>query len=507
MYGISLFTGYAGIDIALSEYVRPIIYCDIEQYAQGIILSRMDDGTLPFAPIWNDITTLDGTKFRGLADIIYGGFPCQDLSVAGKGAGLAGKRSGLFFEIIRLCEEASPTFIFLENVPAIRTRGSIQVQEALASIGYDTRWLTLSASEVGANHRRERWFCLAYSKGCYDRFSDSRESNGQVQQSGECSGKEYVSDTDSTIIRKQSNRLYKRQDQTITRDNGKKESMANTSSEDLPRSDLQRQRRETTSTTQEDHEGIREDYWWAVPSAINSDWWSIEPRVDRGASDGVNKELDLREGQILHASKKEKRINEIVRLVWGDTAEEEILRQIRGYERLQKTQVLQQIMYGEVNGEDKPYEVCYSVEGTKIQEEIMRIMSINRDAGNPSYRWGLEQQSFEQFEDAVLFLSHIFASISGRLGREEIKTTLLHLWKGIVSQGFLPHSPLSIQEIWGSIDGQWKKSLIMTEWIIEPPVPRVVNSCANRADRVKALGNGVVPLQVKTAFEILMGIK
>lgn len=161
---IDLFSGYGGITLALSEYARPLIYCEIEEYAQGILLSNFDKGVLPFAPIWSDVTTLDGAQFKGMVDIVYGGFPCQDISVAGKGAGLEGERSGLFRQIIRICEEASPQFIFLENVPAIRTRGAIEVQEALASIGYDSRWCTLSAAEIGANHKRERWFCLAYSK-------------------------------------------------------------------------------------------------------------------------------------------------------------------------------------------------------------------------------------------------------------------------------------------------------------------------------------------------------
>jgi DNA (cytosine-5)-methyltransferase 1 len=80
---ISLFSGYGGIDLALSEWCRPILYCDIERYAQAILLSRMDDGSLPFAPIWNDVTTLDGSQFKGLVNIVYGGFPCQDISVAG----------------------------------------------------------------------------------------------------------------------------------------------------------------------------------------------------------------------------------------------------------------------------------------------------------------------------------------------------------------------------------------------------------------------------------------
>jgi DNA (cytosine-5)-methyltransferase 1 len=98
-------------------------------------------------------------------DIISGGFPCQDISVAGAGKGLAGERSGLFFEIVRLVRECNPRFVFLENVPAIRTRGGERVVKELASIGYDCRWTTLSAAAVGAPHKRERWFLLAHANG------------------------------------------------------------------------------------------------------------------------------------------------------------------------------------------------------------------------------------------------------------------------------------------------------------------------------------------------------
>lgn len=162
--GLSLFSGYAGIDLALTDYVRPLLYCEIEKYAQGILLSRMAGELIPFAPIWGDVRTLDGNQFKGLVNIVYGGFPCQDTSNAGKGKGLAGERSGLFFEVVRICREASPEFIFLENVPGIRKRGSFEVSKELAGIGYDCRFGLLSAAEVGANHRRDRYFCLAIKR-------------------------------------------------------------------------------------------------------------------------------------------------------------------------------------------------------------------------------------------------------------------------------------------------------------------------------------------------------
>ena len=224
--GLSLFTGYAGIDTAISEYVRPIMYCDIEKYAQGILLSRMDDQSIPFAPIWNDVTTLDGNKLRGLVDIIYGGFPCQDLSVAGKGAGLDGKRSGLFYEVIRLTKEINPAFVFLENVPAIRTRGLREVISAFREMGYDCRWTCLSASAVGANHKRERWFLLAHPSSSNDRLSVSSESEGQVQQSRVCIEQRNVPDTNGTKLRLESDRLSKCQGEAITQFNGEEQHMA-----------------------------------------------------------------------------------------------------------------------------------------------------------------------------------------------------------------------------------------------------------------------------------------
>jgi DNA (cytosine-5)-methyltransferase 1 len=98
-------------------------------------------------------------------DIIYGGFPCQDISCAGRGKGLEGERSGLFFEIMRLVDEIQPSFIFLENVPAITARGLGAVTAEITRRGYDSRWTTLSAAEVGANHKRQRWWLLAHTSG------------------------------------------------------------------------------------------------------------------------------------------------------------------------------------------------------------------------------------------------------------------------------------------------------------------------------------------------------
>jgi DNA (cytosine-5)-methyltransferase 1 len=164
---LDLFTGLGGITIALSDWVRPVAYCEIDKYCQSVLLQRMQEGNLPKAPIWDDIRMLPSKELPRV-DIIYGGFPCQDISIAGHGIGLEGKRSGLFFEILRIAEAIHPFFIFLENVPNIRTKGAERVGKELAERGYDCRWCMLSASDVGAKHKRERWFLLAHANNKRD---------------------------------------------------------------------------------------------------------------------------------------------------------------------------------------------------------------------------------------------------------------------------------------------------------------------------------------------------
>lgn len=162
--GLDLFSGIGGLTLALKRWVRPVAYCEIDQYCQAVLLSRMADQALPTAPIWDDIKTLSGAELREGVDILYGGFPCQDISCAGYGKGLEGERSGLFFEIVRLVGEIRPQFVFLENVPAITRRGLGRVISEFMELRYDCRWTIMPAAEVGAPHLRKRWWFLARSK-------------------------------------------------------------------------------------------------------------------------------------------------------------------------------------------------------------------------------------------------------------------------------------------------------------------------------------------------------
>ncbi len=146
---------------------------EIEKYPREILLQRQRDGILPRFPIWDDIRSFDGRPWIGFVDVVSGGFPCQDISAAGKGAGIEGSRSGLWAEMHRIVCEVRPRYVFVENSPALTSRGLGRVLGDLAASGYDAAWLVLGAADVGAPHRRDRIWILAEDSERGDVFSHS----------------------------------------------------------------------------------------------------------------------------------------------------------------------------------------------------------------------------------------------------------------------------------------------------------------------------------------------
>ena len=143
----------------------PIIAVEWDRYACQVLRERAADGWFPNLRVWEgDVRLFDPSEYANRVDCIHAGFPCQDISVAGNQAGLGeGTRSGLYREVLRIAGIIKPRQIFLENVSAILSNGLGTVLADLAAMGYDTRWICLRASEVGAPHHRDRWWCLAYS--------------------------------------------------------------------------------------------------------------------------------------------------------------------------------------------------------------------------------------------------------------------------------------------------------------------------------------------------------
>jgi DNA (cytosine-5)-methyltransferase 1 len=159
---LDLFSGIGGFSLGLerSGNFETVAFCEIEPYPRAVLKKHW-----PNVKVYEDVKELSRERLEadGLGvDAICGGFPCQDISTAGRGAGLAGERSGLWFEFHRLIKEIKPQVAIIENVSALRSRGLDKVLRSLSEIGYDAEWHCIPASAVGAPHRRDRIWILAY---------------------------------------------------------------------------------------------------------------------------------------------------------------------------------------------------------------------------------------------------------------------------------------------------------------------------------------------------------
>jgi DNA (cytosine-5)-methyltransferase 1 len=155
---LDLFSGIGGFSLGLERAgMRTVAFCEIEPYCQAVLRKHW-----PGVPCFPDVRELHAADLPERADVICGGFPCQDISVAGKGAGIDGERSGLWSEYARLIGEVRPSYVIVENVAALLGRGLGRVLGDLSEIGYDAEWHVISAADVGAPHLRERVWIVAY---------------------------------------------------------------------------------------------------------------------------------------------------------------------------------------------------------------------------------------------------------------------------------------------------------------------------------------------------------
>jgi DNA (cytosine-5)-methyltransferase 1 len=159
---LDLFSGIGGFSLGLERTggFETVAFCEIEPFPRRVLAKHW-----PKVPCYDDVRTLTADALRrdGIAvDVICGGFPCQDISFAGAGAGIEGERSGLWSEYARLIGELRPQFVIVENVAALLSRGLDRVLGDLAALGFDAWWDCIPASAVGAPHRRDRLWLVAY---------------------------------------------------------------------------------------------------------------------------------------------------------------------------------------------------------------------------------------------------------------------------------------------------------------------------------------------------------
>lgn len=310
---LDLFSGIGGFSLGLERAgMTTVAFCEIEPYCQRVLAKHW-----PEVPIYDDVRELTADTLRrdGIdVNLICGGFPCQDISVAGKGAGLSGERSGLWFEYRRIVREIRPLWIVIENVPAILARGGSTVVNDLAALGYDCLWECIPASAIGARHRRDRWWCIAYATrsrreqgGLHIASNQTTPGKGAIDQSRNDS--EIVSNTDSRQLRQQQINERWIGNQAQSEFNGCEQSLANA----IGQRQLQSQGSEReigrrigdcceqmghpngTRLSLSGKEPARADGRQSWRSIASTDWWSVEPDVGRVAH-GVPSRVDRLRG-------------------------------------------------------------------------------------------------------------------------------------------------------------------------------------------------------------------
>jgi len=425
------------MSFALQQWVRPLAYCENDRYCQSILLNNIHNNLITSAPIWDDIRSLPTCLFPEI-DIIYGGFPCQDISIAGLGKGLAGERSGLYWEIHRLAKEILPRYVFLENVPAICTKGGWDVVSSLAEMGYDCRWCVISAASIGACHRRERWFCLA-------RHTDSRERHkGKVE---EVQGNKQVADP-TGICEDVADSMYKGCDQTRA----------------------------------------KFDPIQSFKGSDERNWWKTEPDVG-GTFNGLSAWLDENNLVMIKSHKcimayvkslgnngkadKENR-DEILRTLRNGISTDGLQRSSSRCENISS----EEILFSYLCKLSQTSEALdnLSSKSEEVQKSILRSLWAQQKFAGASHRSRHQKQYDREHPDSLQTLSRFLACDA-----EEAWT--LYRWKNA--------RPI----LSGWQDG----------W--ESGIARVVDGIQFRVDRIKALGNSVVPAQCKKAIEILMGLE
>ena len=283
---LDLFSGIGGFSLGLERAgMKTVAFCEVDKKCQQVLKKHWPD-----VPIFDDVTTLKGKDIEETVDVICGGFPCQDISLAGKGAGLEGKRSGLWSEFKRLIEEIKPKYAIIENVSALRSRGLDQVLREISEIGYDAEWHCITAASIGAPHRRDRIWIVAYPRDCTGRDSITgslgRDGEGELEErvrASETTETSGSSETSEAVAYSQGklsdgNNTYSESSKPSAQELGSSSSERNVSNSN---SDGLQGQRKITGRISKELQNTSYSCWWAVEPDVGRVAHGVSGRVDR----------------------------------------------------------------------------------------------------------------------------------------------------------------------------------------------------------------------------------
>ena len=506
---LSLFSGIGGLDLA-AEWagIETVGQCEWAEYPTKVLEKHWPD-----VARWKDIKTLTGESFyertgRRTVDIISGGFPCQPFSVAGKQRGKEDDRY-LWPEMVRVIQELRPTWVIGENVAGIVRMALPDILSELEACGYRTRAFLIPACAVGARHRRYRVAIVGYSE--YNGSSPAevagsvKTAGGGQQEGEEKAGKftgaskprddENVADTESKpawrlqigtesensrFIGCGKNVQYSystgRKEQHASEESDKEgfssrgcaEGKGTISNSNNRRRDVRRNRRLPTVETSEragrNIGGRAQEHEPGERRTTESILGGVASRISDRMDGGIDNS-ECKEGSVENMSNlRKKNESETVR---GET---------RGYGSIQEESILQQRVYGDGICENGSKRIGVAQEGKEISEKSVRDVWKNEKSSGASHRYESEQQYEGKYNDVVQFLSY------------EIP---LDAWKGIDKK---------VSELSGSDSLDF---LINHYWDEEPEIPRIATGIEHRVDRLKCLGNAVVPQQFYPIFRAI----
>jgi DNA (cytosine-5)-methyltransferase 1 len=289
---LSLFSGAGGGLLATQHLLgwQTVCYVELDKYAVDVLKARIRDGYLHDAPIWDNAFTFDGKPWRGLVDIVSAGFPCQPFSTSGKGLAELDPRNG-WPATIRIIREVRPRIAWLENVPGLIAKPYFRtILGELSEAGYCVKWDCVSAEEVGAPHKRERLWIIAYAES--SAWDISKLTRPEGFHFGRDGCKEYVADPNDTAPARQREHGGEVHAGTEAErlDLGSS-TLGNPNSERREKFDASRFAGEAGQSGRGSDEELSDTPNMGSWDQDRGDWWTVEPQLGRVAN-GVANRMD-----------------------------------------------------------------------------------------------------------------------------------------------------------------------------------------------------------------------
>lgn len=510
---LDIFSGIGGFSLGLERCgMQTVAFCETNIKARRVLRKHWPD-----VLIYNDVSllTYEQLKADGIEtiDLVCGGFPCQPFSNAGKREGKTDDRY-LWPEMLRIIKEVRPTWVLGENVAGIVKLALDQVLSDLESEGYATQTFIVPACAVNAPHRRDRVWIVSHSR--YNARGSERKLKREGPPQKPISGgkRKLVARNDVADTNKQYDDSRGHGTSKVLRIRSEKASVQRSKQNicDPPSARLQDRGEKALGKSQ------------SVAKLKRSSWWEIEPELCR-IFDELSERLDkdrlttktpcvnvvsTRQKEEPHGKKKEGNPRELLQSLQQEDGAKEVSDNFGGFGSLQKEKVLQSNVYGKRNDKRESKSCGIKKKGNQVQGKDLPEMRNNKRLANSSQRLNTSQQRTGEFTNTLCNMPYKVALGTWKNWQKEKELFVQNLWQACTEIGYVPTSLPEIPKTWESLNNEEKDWIALristgdpfcAEW---PGTQRVTDSIPGRVDRLKQLGNAVVPQVVELIGRAIM---